>query len=205
MAQRCQVKLAEEITSEFIKELQNKGYVVCGLTARERNLWYDTPQEGVDRLTAAQLRSVNVDFNNKSLEETYPDMSKDTEYFEGIFFSNAETKGQYLFNLFNNSSRLPNKVVFIDDKSTQVESVASTLETLQIPYECYTYTATEKKNSLFDPLIANIELYYFYESGGKEIISDQQAKLIANEHPEKGADDYLRSVLEIARQEIGSR
>ncbi len=169
LAQKYPLQLVEAETSEFVKELQNKGYAVCGFTSRERSFWYDMAQNGVDILTTEQLRSVNVDFNNKSLEKTYPYLSRDPEYFEGIFFANVEPKGNFLLNLLRNTPRLPSKVVFIDDKLTQVESVANTLETLKIPYECYTYIATDEKNNSFDPLIANIELYYFYKSNGKEI------------------------------------
>jgi hypothetical protein len=197
LAQKYPMKTVEDITPSFVKDLQNKGYVVCGLTARERKFWYYMPKEGVDLLTVKQLHSVDVDFNNGSLERGYPDLSQDPEYFQGVFFANTELKGDYLLKLFQAASRFPEKMIFIDDKLSQVESVAEALAQLGIPHECYLYSATDRKAAGFDPLIANIQLFYFYESDGQIIVSDQEAARIAESNPEKSAGDYLQAVLDI--------
>lgn len=191
------VKTVEPMTSDFVKNLQEKGYVVCGFTSRERKFWYDTPQEGVDAMTTDQLNSVGINFNNNSLEITYPYVAVDSEYFSGTFFCNIEPKGNFLIHLFKDAPELPPKVVFIDDKLSQVESVAAALTTLGISYESYCYLATNAKAETFDSLIANIQLYHFCKS--KEILSDEEASLIAKENPDCNADFYLRAVLEIAK------
>lgn len=202
IAQKHPLNAVEEITSSFVKDLQNKGFVVCGFTSRERKFWYDMPQEGVDVLTVKQLSSVDVNFNNGSVESLYPDLARDSEYFNGVFFANMETKGDYLLHLFKTSSLFPKKVVFIDDKLSQVESVANALAELGIPHESYLYSATEKRGKMFNPLIANIQLYYFYESNGENALSDEEAKLIAISNPEKDADYYLSAAIDIAKVQL---
>lgn len=193
LAQKYPIKTVEEITSSFVRNLQNKGFVVCALTSRERKLWYDMPQEGIDVLTENQLSSVGVNFNNRSLENIYPQLSEDSEYYNGIFFAHIEPKGNYLYQLLEKSIDRPEKIIFIDDKLSQVESVAAALTKLGLPHECYLYAATDKK--AFRPLVANIQLYYFYESDGQRIISDEEASVIIENNPEKDADYYLNAAL----------
>lgn len=197
LAQKYPLKTVEPITSQFVKDLQEKGYIVCGLTSRERNQWYNTYQERVDEVTNKQLSSININFNNKSLENTYPYLALDSEYFNGTFFANIDPKGNYLLHLFKNAPDLPKKVIFIDDKLSQVESVANALTELGIENECYFYYATDEKAKRFNPLIANIQLYYFLKSDCQEIISDEQAELIAGEDSTKDADHYLKAILDI--------
>lgn len=202
LAQKHPLRAVEKITSTFVQDLQSKEMIVCGFTSRERKLWYDMFQEGVDVLTVKQLSSVNVNFNNGSLEKHHPDLAKNSEYFNGVFFANIEPKGNYLLHLFKSSSSFPEKVIFIDDKLSQVESVASALAKLGIPHESYLYSATDKKGKIFNPLIANIQLYYFYDSNGEKALSDEQAQLIAVSNPEKDADFYLKEALSIAKTQL---
>jgi hypothetical protein len=116
---------------------------------------------------AQQLSSIDVNFNNRSVENIYPDLATDSEYFNGIFFANIEPKDNYLLHLFKTNSTLPQKVIFIDDKLSQVESVANALAELVMPHESYFYSATDKKGKNFNPLIANIQLYYFYDPSSR--------------------------------------
>lgn len=199
LAQKHPLKTVEPITSQFIENLQEKGYIVCGLTSRERKQWYNTYQEGVDEITNKQLSSININFNNKSLENTYPYLALDSEYSNGSFFANIDPKGNYLLHLLKNAPDLPEKVIFIDDKLTQAESVAKALTELGIKNECYFYCATDAKAKMFNPLIANIQLYYFLKSNYQEIISDEQAALIAKEDSTKDADYYLKAILDMAK------
>lgn len=197
LAQKDSIRAVETMTCSFVKDLQKK-YVVCGFTTRERNFWYGMSQEGVDQLTVEQLRSVEVDFDHGSLENTYFDLSIDPHYFKGIFFANTQFKGEYLSNLLQKTSHKIPKIIFIDDKIKQVSSVIKALTDLGIPNECYIYSAAEEKRP-FDPLISNIQLYYFYQSGGQKIISNEEAASIAEDNRknnfQKDADFYLRATL----------
>lgn len=184
----------EPSTKQFVRELQEKGYGVFGLTARERNRWYDTPIDNIDQLTIHQLASVGIHFNEFE-NQIYSSLTKAPEYFQGVFFADLEPKGEYLLKLFKDAPQLPEKVIFIDDKQSQVESVAAALEQLGINYECYWYVATDEKAKRFDPSIANIQLYYFWLSEGAKVLSDEDAALIAEQYPERSAEYYLQSLL----------
>lgn len=189
------VMTVESMTSDFVKSLQDHGYVVCGFTSRERKLWYDMPQEHVDAMTTDQLNSVGIDFNNGSLEHFFPHLAQESEYFSGTFFCNIEPKGNFLMHLFKDASELPRKIIFIDDKPSQVQSVAEALTTLKIPYESYCYLATNAKAQNFNPLIANIQLYHYLKSNA--ILSDHEAATIAKDNPHLDEEFYLRAILEI--------
>ena len=195
VAQKYPLKAVEEKTSQFVKELQAKGHAVYCLTARERNRWYDMPMEGVDSLTIHQLQSVGIHLDVETLNGLYPHMTQTPEYYQGVFFADIEQKGEYLLKLLKESAQLPGKIVFIDDKKNQVESVAAALEQLGINYECYWYTPTDKKAAQFDPLIANIQLYYLCLSNGSKIISDEEAVSIADQYIEINEEDYLGFLL----------
>lgn len=192
LAKNYRVKTAEPMTSEFIKKLQEKGYIVCGLTSRQRDFWYKTFRQGVDVTTVDQLNSVDIHFSDDSLKEAYPYLGLAPEYFNGTFFCDIE-KGPFLIRLFKNSPEIPEKVVFIDDKLSVVESVSKALTALGIPQECYFYLATDAKAKSFKPLIANIQLYHFLKSN--ETLSDADAQLIADQNPLNDADFYLKASL----------
>lgn len=197
-AKNYPLRAVEPITSQYVKELQMKGHAVFGLTARERQIWYSTPTKDVDKLTINQLTSVGVDFNT-GIPNHYPSLINAPEYFQGVFFADLEPKGEYLLKLFSNLPQLPTKIIFIDDKDSQTKSVAATLDQLGIDYECYTYVATDEKAKLFDPLIANIQLYHLWISNGEQVLSDEEAAIIAKQHPERSAQDYLRALLVLAK------
>lgn len=199
IARNHPLQAIETMTSEFIQELQTKSEAVFGLTARERKMWYDTPMADTDLLTIAQLESVGISFDHPSIDKTHPHLTSDSEYFKGVFFANIEPKGEYLLKLFKDAPQLPAKVIFVDDKQNQVESVAAALNQLGIDYECYWYTATDSKASKFNPLIANIQLYYFWISEGERVLSDNEAHSIAEQHPERDAEYYLQSLLNEAK------
>lgn len=205
IAQNHPLETVEEITSRFVKELQMKGYAVFALTARERMKWYDTPMADIDLLTFNQLESLGICFDHESLEQAYPCLIHQSEYFKGIFFADKEPKGEYLLQLFKDIPQLPEKVILIDDKQSQVESVSKALMQLGIDHECYWYAATDKKASQFDPLIANIQLYHFWISGGKKVLSDRQAAEVAEQYPDRDADYYLHSLLQDAKKKIRNK
>ena len=197
VAKNLPIVTIEEITSPFLEKLQMKGYGVFGLTGRERNKWYDTPASNIDLLTVSQMKSIGIDFTN-NLTEKSKSLTTVPEYYEGIFFADIEPKGEYLRKLFKNAAHYPAKVIFVDDKQKEAESMATVLSELGIDHECYWYTATEKNAGMFDPLITNIQLYYLWTR--KEVLSDAEAAALAKENPGKTAEYYLQALLEDGSQ-----
>lgn len=195
LLRNLQVELVEQKTLEIIESLKLNGSITNGLTARERKIWYTTPVDGIDELTVSQVISLNIDFSIESLNLTYPELKGDPEFYQGIFFCNTDLKGDYLKKIIEAMIEKPIKIVFIDDKLSQVESVAKALKELTIQHECYWYTATDEKALKFDPLIANIQLYYFLISSGTVLISDEEAAIIAKKTPGQNTDFYLKAIL----------
>lgn len=193
VAKHYPVATVEEDTAEFIKNIQEQGHIVFGLTARERKIWYDTVTEGIDQLTVEQLSFVGIFLDHPS-QKNFPDWICHSEYFSGIFFADVLPKGVFLLQLFKNSTSCPKKVIFVDDKLEQVESVAAALEQLHLDFACYWYTLTDEKTKQFEPIIANIQLYYLWISDGTLILSDEEARLIQKQFPEKDADFYLEKI-----------
>lgn len=192
------IQTVEPTTSHFIRSLQDEDHVVCGLTARERNKWYDMSQRGIDVLTTQQLNKVNIDFNNLRLENTYGKLAENSEYYQGTFFANTDYKGEYLLNLLEDAPDI-SYILFIDDKLAQVHSVEEALTQLGIPHGCYLYRATDEKAHTFNPLIANIQLHALYLSGGKTILTNEQAAKVAEDNSGKTAEHYLRETIEHAK------
>ncbi|PJD94454.1 MAG: hypothetical protein CK425_11430 [Parachlamydia sp.] len=182
LAQHCPVTTVEPSTSSYIKDLQKQGYTIYGLTARERHKWYDTPCPDVDQLTVSQLNSVDIDFNQLSMLPHTEAIIQNSEYFQGTLFANTDLKGDFLKQLFENASSLPEHVVFIDDKLSQVESVSETLEALGIKADCYWYRAIEVKSNSFNSLLADIQLYHLMHFG--LFLNDEQAAYIAENEPD---------------------
>lgn len=181
VAKHYPVDYIEGYAPVLIEKLQKKGCKVFGLTARERNIWYYTQAEGIDALTIAQLEMAEIFLGS----EAYPPLTTAPEYYKGVFFADIEPKGGYLTKLFKDIR--PEKVVFVDDKLSQVESVSEALSDLGIENDCYWYTHTDTKP--FHPWIANIQLYYLWFF--KTVLSDVTAAEIAELYPEKDAGYYL--------------
>ncbi|MBA2727820.1 MAG: DUF2608 domain-containing protein [Parachlamydiaceae bacterium] len=199
LSQKYPYITVEPITSEYVHQLQMQGHVVCGLTARERHSWYDTPNVDVDLLTIRQLKSVGISFDTDILSQKYPILAKKREFFSGVFFADTDLKGDYLRKVFGNDvqcSEMAKMVVFIDDKLKQVQSVDAFLEEKQIDHICYWYCATDSKADKFDPDIANIQLYFFLSSNGALVLSDEMARALQQENSKMLAEDYLKAIFE---------
>lgn len=185
IAQHIPVKTTEDEVGDLIQNLQTSNKVF-GLTARERNIWYYTPKDGVDELTIQQLESAGIHFDKTTSFEM-------PEFYEGVYFSDLDPKGEYVLKLFTSRESLPSKVVFVDDKLSQVESVAEALDALGIDNECYYYKQTYSTS--FDPLVALVQLHYLMQSEGKVLLTEQEAQLLIEQSPHLDIDYYLGEII----------
>ena len=166
----------EALTLDWINDVQNHGHIVVGFTRRERAVWYNTPMEGVDVMTVAQLNHVGISFEKERIEGLFPQFQNEPHYYEGVFFSDCSLKGDFLRQLLSKMPLIPDQIIFVDDMFKHVESVDKVLNELQINHKCYWYTACKQKEMRFDPLIADTELYYYLIE--QEIISDEEASTL---------------------------
>jgi hypothetical protein len=190
----------EESTSSFIHNLQADGHMVFGLTARERNMWYYTPCDGVDLLTQSQLAKTDIDFMKTHISEEFSYITDHPACFANIFFVDTDTKGEFVFNHLNGRKIVPPKVVVVDDNLDQLATVKKALEQLQIEHDCYFYGQIDEKSKKFDPLIANIQLYSLLNEN--KILSDDDAFLFENAHAGKDAVYYLTEILHLISEKM---
>ena len=163
------VQPVEKNTPFLIKEKQEQGIRVMGLTAR--------PQELSTR-TREQLKSIGVDLSLTavSTKDFAVQGVSDAKFTRGITFVGTNNKGKVLAALLKQLDLVPAKVVFVDDKEKHVKSVDVALKELGIKYLGFRYGAADEKvkryETEFAPLAA-VQLQFF----GK-LLTDKAAKAI---------------------------
>lgn len=148
----------EQVTPQFIKDLQQQRIQVFALTDRPEN-W--TLQ------TVHQLAAIGIDF-----AVTAP---ADAEIISGIHFqSPGREKGLELVELLRRLDHKPKRLVFIGDQADNVTSVENAMNTTTIQHLSLRYGAADKWVSEFDPEVAQVELEAFQKTG--DLMSDEKAR-----------------------------
>lgn len=128
----------EENTAEVILSLQERGIPLLGLTARYIEMAYPTH---------SQLQSIGIDLSKNTL---YP-YDKEIEggfaskFIQGIVFVGLKNdKGETLFRFLDSIQYKPKRVVYVDDKLKNIESVRKVVEERGISYIGIHYTYIEE-------------------------------------------------------------
>lgn len=157
----------EPKTAGVIYLLQKKGIRIVGLTARYIEMAFTTHD---------QLLSVGIDFSKNTI---YPfdceiEGGFAAKFIDGIIFNGLKNdKGEILVRFFNRIGCRPKKVIYIDDKLSNIQSVQAAIEKENIPFLGIHYTSS--KESPFDLMIANEQWKRF----GK-VLSDEEASTLIN-------------------------
>lgn len=175
---------------EIIKNLQNRGVTVLGLTARFLRAEYLST---MGDLSYNQLKSFGVDFSKTSLPGCInPEVNQ--FYSHGIIFTDHTPKGPYLARFLKLMDLHPKKIVFIDDSLSQIQSVEQTVESLGIEFSGLHYGKLAAFHATFNPLIANIQLEAYLKEG--KILSDEEALKIAKNNPNLDPNYFLNSLIQ---------
>ena len=165
---RSTVRLVEESTLGFLKSLHEKNVTVFALTARPF-AW----AEG----TLNQLASLQVDFTKTAPRipiESNRNL-KELNYQGGvIFLQPGQDKGNTLLKFLKVSRQNPEKIIFIDDKLHNVESVDTALRAAGIENVEFRYGAADERVKNFDSQLANFEFHYFLLH--KVFLNDEEAR-----------------------------
>ncbi len=187
LAKKLPYKPVEKTTTKLIRELQEQNITVLGYTARGRNLWCLMHVRGVDEFTHSQLQNVGIDFTDSKIPEEFSCILDPSYFYKGIFYSARIPKGDLLRQLFLQHSFFPKRIVFIDDRLAQVESVDAALTELGIPVVSvwYRFTALEQEN--FNPIAANVQLsaLLFEDQFIKDESAEKEAELLKGTIPER--------------------
>lgn len=172
VATRIPVKPVEEAFPTVVAEMQAQSVPVYVFTARGKKKWYSTEISNIDSLTDAQLEQAGYAFQNTVPPAEWSELDP-AFYGNGVLYTSPIKKGIFLKNLIEKTGYRPAKIVFIDDKKDQVESVEKAAAELGIPYVGFWYTRADREHTDFDEEITMVQ-WTALESSGM-IMSDQQA------------------------------
>lgn len=164
------MQLVEPVTAKLIQQKQERIKVI-GLTARPVDL---APT------TRNQLQSMGVDLSRSPVvaQDIVIQNAGEVDYIakfeKGILFSGNNKKGEMLVKFFQLARLSPKKIIFVDDKQRNVDSVEKSLNELGgVSHTSMRYGAADDKVASFDSKIAGVQFFYF----GK-VLTDKAASAI---------------------------
>lgn len=182
------VKPVQEETLTIIEKLQKKKIPTFVLTGRGKVKWYSTDIPGTDRLTLHQLRSAGYRF------QTSDNFDKVSDFAEGVFFTSGKDKGDFLdedvFPVMNSHF---SKIVFVDDKLDQVESVLTRIGNIKAVTGVY-YSRAQSEHKDFDPVVATIQLQQLLDHN--KVLTDKEALEIKSKMGQVDPDAYFFKFLD---------
>jgi hypothetical protein len=148
----CEVRPIEPDFISLIKDLQNKEIVVIGLTHR---------QPSIINSTIRQVFSLSIDFTKTAPKINEPfevNINGPSLFKKGVLFvGDYNKKSDVLLKFFEKTSVMPSKIVFFDDKRSNVEDLSPMLDKLGIDYLGVHYTGIRNKPSVYRKEIADLQ------------------------------------------------
>lgn len=176
--QEQEIELVDARILDILNSLKNKGINTTAITYIATG-----PRGKIARFEdwgLSRLNKLGIDFRelNNFKDHTFSELPAKhgvplTKH--GVTFTALESKGLLLAALLKYNSFSPKKIIFIDDKLCNLESVASTCENLGIPFIGIQYLAVIKSNKWeFNEKLAHLQ----FKTLEKEHrwLSDQEAQ-----------------------------
>lgn len=156
------VMTPEPITSQVVRDLQDR-FTVMGLSTRGLAL---------ATRTVYQLKDVGIDLSTDSLSgDDIPLLNPKAILFrKGILFTSGTHKGKALLKLLEQVNYTPRRIVFVNDKATNLREVEVACEERQIPFIGLRYGYLDERVKSFRSDIARVQFEHF-----KMILSDKEA------------------------------
>lgn len=158
------VRPVEPTIPTIIKDLQERGIVVLGLTSR---------LPGDASYTREQLQSIDVSFETPLISSEYYEwfIQDHAIYEQGILYCSFKNfKSDVLSHFFNTINHQPKRIIFIDDKWSHIKDLEKAFQGTEIEYIGVRYSGADERVNSFDPEIAEIQL-----NALPEILSDEEA------------------------------
>jgi hypothetical protein len=159
----------EKNTPELIRKKQNpsESLTFMGLTAR--------PPQIADA-TERQLDSLSIDLSKRSIHATSLELERNySSYLKGILYSGPfRDKGKTLVHFFQVIGFKPSRIIFVDDKQTNVESLEEAFKPLGTKYYGFRYGAADAVVKNYDRKTADIQ------QRNMPILSDSAALFLSN-------------------------
>lgn len=162
------VKPVEASTPALIKKLQDGGIKVVALTARFQ----------LADITPNQLDSIGVDLGRNTISSKDFDVNSkggQAKYRNGVIYCGGlkADKGVILNDVLKKVKLNPKRIVFVDDKKNNAESVDTAQMAVGRECRCVRYGAADISYKEYNQKTADVELQYF-----EKILSDDAAKAI---------------------------
>lgn len=164
--QLTQMKLAEPGTDKIIQSLQKKGICVMGLTVQAAAVAMRTNQ---------QLKANNIDLTVNALskeDQYFPLNGQNMLYKNNILFTTGTSKGEALFTLLDKIKMTPKRIVFIDDKASNVEDVEKWAKKRNVQFIGLRYSHSDQSKAAFRADVAEVQ---FDQSTFTHLLSDEEA------------------------------
>lgn len=182
---RTAMRLMEPEVPQFIRDLQARGVLTIGLTARHPALADSTLRN---------LKNFDIDFSRSQIPPeklqnfSVPGLKNAFLYKGGVMFSDGAKKGKTVKHMLMISNTKIEHMAGIDDRIHHVESYVETVQDLEIKGALIHYLRVLEEPP-FEPETADIQLRVFQKLG--LILSDQEAAEFIERNPD--LDDYSLS------------
>ncbi len=163
------VKLVEPGIEHIVKDLQNQGYTVIGLTTRGL---------GISTRTIDQLQTVKINLTATAPtnEEIFFMNERGVLFRGGVLFTAGTHKGKALEKFLKTVGCNPSSIMFINDKYSHLLPVEEYCEKFALPFTGIRYGFLDEKVKNFRKQIAEVQFYHF-----GHILSDEAAERILHE------------------------
>lgn len=163
------VQPVEKETASLIEGFQKQGYCTMGLTARPLD---------IEEATQRHLRSAGI---NLAAGCKMPEQMKgfegkqDVGWYNGVLFVGpGNDKGESLVHFLKSNGVQAERIVFVDDKSRNTDSVERACTKAGLDCINFRYGAADRRVKKFDPKIAEVQGQLY----GK-ILSDEEAARVS--------------------------
>jgi Protein of unknown function (DUF2608) len=160
------VRVVEQGTQGVIKQLQDEGFTIMGLTTRGL---------GLSHRTIEQLKSIDIDLSITSPtdEDVYFMNGQGVLFRSGILFTSGTHKGEAFKKFIDAIKYKVDSVVFINDKGSHIKELQETIVSLGIPFIGLRYGYLDEKVKNFSQDLSDIQWEHF-----GHILSDEDANAI---------------------------
>ncbi len=164
--QFTRMEIVEEGSQAIVRQLQEQGYQVMGLSTQGLALTTRTLQ---------QLAGVGVNLSAAapSKEDQYLLVNgHGVLYRKGILFTSGQAKGEALFKLCDAIGLQPKRIVFLNDKATHLADIEGEATKRGVPFVGLRYAYSDARKAAFRAEVAD---YQFTHSAFDAILSDAEA------------------------------
>lgn len=169
-----EMELVEESTARVVRQIQERGITVMGLTTQDLTL---------ANRTNSQLEGLEIDLRLTAPCDHDCYFAAHHEHFKtqgilmrhGLLFTSGTKKGEALLNILKHVGLNPKHVIFINDKWTHLHDVAEEMKAKGIEFTGLRYAYSDERVAAFDPQVADTQ---WSKSTFGSILSDKDAKEI---------------------------